>query len=175
MLAIGLLVGAGAMVWGWLQTTDKRLLYGAAVPLLLAVGVIVLDQLYESPEEQVRQALFAAADAIERDDMQATLDAFIPEAEKERAAIRSQFAIFKVSDISIKNNLTIEITRTGRRATAKFNVTAQVTHRSRGGSDFSRRIPRYFTVYFERDGKKWLIETFEEQPAETGFKRPDAR
>ena len=45
-------------------------LLAAAAPLLLAGGVAVLAQLYESPEIQVRKTLLATAEAIEQDNVE---------------------------------------------------------------------------------------------------------
>lgn len=171
-LEIAFIAAAVGCVWGWVKTTQKAWLIGAPILLLLAGGVFLLDRNYESPEQQVRTLLFDTAAAIERDDQQATLNAFIPEAEKERAVIRSQFAAFEISDISIKNNLEIEVSESGRRATAEFNVTAFAKLR-RGGQ--GRRGAFFFIVHFERGSDGWLIESFEYMSAEKGFQRPDAR
>ena len=156
----------------WSQTGNKKMLYFAAPFLALAVAVFVIGRVHVSPEQQVKAALFAVAESIEQGDVEATVSAFVPEAIKEREAVRHAFRIFKIDDISIKNNLKITVTQTGRRATAEFNVTAMASTKQGG---LSRKVPLFFIVHYEKDGNDWLIDSYEQMSAEKGFQKPQAR
>ncbi len=161
-VSIGLIVG-------WVKTTNIRLLQGAAAPAAFALFVLLLGVMYESPEIKIRKTLFAAAEAIERNDVEAVVEMFLPEAKDQRAAVRKGMAFGRATQVDIKSNLEITVSDSGRRAVAKFNVTFQ--GEDRAGLLGNRRYPAFFIVHFEKDKERWLVDKYEFESAMKGFQK----
>ncbi len=158
---------------GWVKTGDKRLLLGALIPALLAVAVVGVGLLHESPQEQIKKTLFATAEAIEHDKVDEVVESLTPEREQLRERVRQSMTFFEIKDIDIKSNLKITMSDSGRRAEVEFNVTAVTSLKS--GLAKNQKVAFFFIVSYVRDRDRWLIDDFEELSPEKGFQRKDAR
>ncbi|HZZ73379.1 MAG TPA: hypothetical protein VFE24_14085 [Pirellulales bacterium] len=149
---IALLVKSGRGMW----------IYVMAAVALLTGGLVCLERLVVTPREQVEKALYAAAAAVESNNLNAVLDTISPTAKEMRADLRARLPNYKIDRVSIKSDLAITVNDLTAPPTARAEFHVVVTGGDRAGNFHDMSYPIFLTVYFERQGDRWLMSGYDE-------------
>ncbi len=136
---------------------------------IVAAGLILVERLIVTEREQVEITLYDAAEAVEKNDINAVMK-FIAPAAPRREELRARLPRYHIEKVSIKNDLKITVNdkTSPPSATAEFHVV--VTGGDRGGNAHDVSLPFYFVVFFERDKDRWLINGYDERSILQGLK-----
>jgi len=114
-----------------IQTRRIGAIVGLVGVVLLTIGLLVLEAVVVTEVEEIEFALYAAAAAVERNDLPTALAMFPDDAKSVRHRAEGLLGQFTFSRVRIENDLQIEIDPEvePRAATAKFTCNAQAKHR----------------------------------------------
>ncbi len=172
-LVLACVIAAAILVGGWLQTGRRALVAAAALPVLLALAVLLVQQLVVTDREQVEATLHEIAGHVRRNDLDAVLRYVDPQSPRVADQARAEFPRYEFDEVTIKRNLEIAVDRQHQppKAVAEFNVTVVVSEKS--GAFQNQRVPRFAVVTFLlRDGK-WRVADYEHHPPTQSMLRRD--
>lgn len=159
--ALGLLAVTMAAI-PYVQTKKPAALVALAVAMLLAVGGVAFERLYQTPREQLTSELAGLFSAIEADDLQGVLSHIDP---RETAGVRADaetlMPMFRVESASEGGEVDVELpadaSADGAVATARLKPLIRVQHVSSG------TVGAYFDGlemdFVRRDGR-WLVQAY---------------
>ncbi len=170
-LLIGVLGAISAVVLGfiWLQSARRQVLYALITVLILTLLGILMARFVVTDREAVDALLHEAARAVERNDLAGLLKLIHPQAQTIRDRAQAEFPNYEFHEVKIKSNLEITFDKPDHptEAVAKFNVV--VVGSQRQGLIQNRRVPRYCSVTFRKDGSEWRVIEYEHADAREGL------
>ena len=172
-LVLACVVAAAILAGGWLQTGRRVLVLAAALPILLALALLIVQQLVVTDREQVEATLHEIAGHVRRNDLDAVLRHVDPQSPRVADQARSEFPRYEFDEVTIKRNLEVTVDRRQQppKAVAEFNVTVLVSEKA--GAFQKQRVPRFAVVTFLlRDGK-WRVSDYRHFPPTQGMLRRD--
>jgi hypothetical protein len=159
-IAIGVLATAMA-AGGWLHTGRRALLHAMVAIILLTIGAVVLERWVVTDREQVDATLHEIARLVESNDVDAVLRYAYSGSPAVRAQAAGELPRYRFRNVTIARNLHIQVfpKHVPPRATAEFNVIAQVSLADGSWSD--QRVVRFVevTLYQEADGQ-WRVAAY---------------
>jgi hypothetical protein len=160
-LFTGIFLLAGLAI-SLVQTRDRRLMFAFGGVFALMLGMLALEILVVTPNEEVETRLDALAAALEANDVPRVLSHISVQKDAGEIRGRAEWALtnFRITKAKIRN-LAINIRPIAGEATAEFDGIITAEHKSMGGGPY----PRRFTLHFRRDtpGGPWLVYKYEEK------------
>ena len=166
-------VAVGVLAGGWLRTGRRALAFAAIIPILLAVSVLVVQQLVVTDREKVEATLEEIARQVRNNDLDGLLRYVDPQSPDVADRARQELPRYEFDEVIIKRNLEIhvDLNHDPPKAVAEFNVTVVVSEKS--GTFQNQRIPRFAIVtFYLRDGR-WRLASYEHHPPQEGMRRRD--
>ena len=160
LLLLGLVLLAGCTV-GWLKTGDKRLIPGALLGLLIAVGGIVVERMVVTDREQIERVIYAVAADVQAGRIEEAVANINPNNTENRERARTELRLYRVTEIRVKSPIEIALTpdRDPTRATAEFNVV--VAGGDATGTIQNQNVPRFLIVHFIKQDGRWYADDYE--------------
>jgi hypothetical protein len=160
LLLLGLVLLAGCTV-GWLKTADKRLILGALLGLLIAVGGIIIERMVVTDREQIERVIYAVAADVQAGRIEEAVSHINPDSAELRDRARTELRLYRVSDIRVKRpiEMTVRPEREPTHATAEFNVV--VTGGDGCGTIQNQNVPRFLIVHFVKKDGRWYADDYE--------------
>jgi hypothetical protein len=160
-LVIGLAFGIG-LLWVWLQSKYKFMLYLALLIIAITLGSAIIGISVETTREQLTKWTYQTAQELENNDFDALKRKIHPAASNELAGLETQARQIKFQKATIKRVHSIDITGQPpqRKAIIKMNVFAEVQAFGR-----SIKVPRYIELtLYESDGNWYVYDARHEEP-----------
>ena len=149
------------------RTGRGAVLVAMAVALALTIGMLALERVVVTEQEEVEDALEAVAVALETNDTPAVLALFSPTSPR-RGEVASALARFKVRDANIGGDLEIRTNALTSPPSAHAYFTGRLdAHDTRSEVPYDH-VLRKFKVTLHRDGRRWLIHDFASEDPLTG-------
>jgi hypothetical protein len=168
ILFLGVVLVA-VLVGGLVQTGRRWLVPAIGGAVLLTAGMLILERLVVTPAEQVAATLREIAAHIERNDVDAVVESISPGRPALRQEARRHMSLVRISDVTIKANLRVEVLgdRNPPLAEARFNAVIRGTDRA--GQLGTQIYPRYFIVNFRQEDGRWRVRGYEMKDPREGF------
>lgn len=153
----GVLVFLAWVTYLNLRTTKSLLLIPAAVALVAAL--LLAERLIETPREAVRRSLYEMADAIEADDVVATLAYVSTSAPVVRSECETLMPLVEVEKANVVDVPTIEVDMSARppRAEALVHAFISATHRRNG---MKQGMLDWLQVTFVLEEGRWVVQDY---------------
>jgi len=126
-------------------------------------GLLLVERLVVTEREKVQIALYAAADAVERGDTEAVLRHISSGKPALRERVRSELARYRVTSVSIKNDLKITLNELMSPPEARVEFHVVVTGGEKRGGFSEMSVPLAFVVQFQRDPDGWMIAGYDDR------------
>jgi hypothetical protein len=143
--------------------TGQARIIGAMVAVALLGGAgLLIEWLVVTEREEVEAALFGAAEALKRNDLDAVLSHIAPEAAGMRASVTAILPGIEVSEVKLAN-LKITLNRLTNPPSARAEFVGRVTVKSRQpGLAFPYdNFVRPFVVRLRRENDRWVMTEYE--------------
>ncbi len=166
---IGIVVSL-ALLWLWLQTTIKPILYAAFASIILTLVLCGLGVSIETPREQLTQWLNETAAELGRNEFDKIQAKIHPGATPELRSLEGRALGIRFNSAVIKKIHDIVITerKPTSKAIVKMNVFVELEF---GGGQY--KIPRYVELTMYQADGKWLVSDAMHQEPTYGFKKHD--
>ncbi len=162
-----LILAAGGLMLGLLgvvfyQTGRAVVLAAMGGVALLTLGGVALERLVVTDREQVEHTLYAVADALEANDLNAILAYLAPEAGPIQARAQQALADFKVEAAEIRG-LQVSVSSGGSVPKAEADFVGTLVLEDRRGQAPYDHFVRRFRVFFERRSQGWVMTGYEDR------------
>jgi hypothetical protein len=163
------LVTLAILFGGLVQTGKKYFIYLMIAAAVLFAGLVVVEQLVVTHRERVENAIHEIARALEANDVALVEQRISRTAPKIRKDANYYLRLYKIEQVKVKWNLTVEphLDRSPPTATAKFN--AVVRGGDRAGQVQHQHWPRYFVVQFVLEDDRWRVYDYEMHEPQKGI------
>lgn len=168
LLSIVLGILAVALVYGWLQSGRKPLVYAGLFAAALIPIVWVVAENWVTDRERIEQLIGEVADAVEANDHDRALAIIGDEATKQQAAGELPQWIFTQADVG--NIRSIQIIENTMPLEADVDMTVKVEVSSKRGSIQNMRVPRRLMLTFQKRGPEtaeyggWKVTSYRHLP-----------
>lgn len=168
LLSIILGILAAALVYGWLQSGRKPLVYAGLISAALIPIVWVVAENWVTDRERIEMLIGEVADAVEANDHKRALAIIGDEATKRQAAGELPQWIFTQADVgSIRSIRIVEDTVP---LEADVDMTVKVEVSGKRGSIRNLRVPRRLLLTFQKRGQEtdvyggWKVTSYRHLP-----------
>ncbi|MCH7725580.1 MAG: hypothetical protein IH991_03740 [Planctomycetes bacterium] len=169
IIGIGVVVVVG-LVFAFLKTGAKPLVPTIGAVLALLVGLLVLERMVVTDEEELVETLNNIAHAIERGDLEAVLQHIHPSAGKVLNAARKYHKDYTFRAVAITSMREIIVNdQDPPKAQMHFIVRLDVTLSS-GDRPFVHGI----SLYLSKENDRWLVYDYNEMPYREMMRRSSA-
>ncbi|QEF99121.1 MraY-like glycosyltransferase [Stieleria maiorica] len=167
-LLISIMVGGvvAGLLYGWLQTGNKRLgVASLATALLIPVSFYVADSIV-TDREKILQAIYATAEAVEQNDHESAVIHIADRATRQRAL--SELPNYEFHRIGVRN-IQINMVTGSLPPEATVDLDASVTASMNRGGVRNIRVPRRVVLTFQQqpDGE-WMVTDYTHMPLTGG-------
>lgn len=173
IIAIGLVVVA-FLLYAWMQTSRRWLIYAAAGTALGVTGVVLAEQAIETDDEAIRRRVRQIAAAVEENDHTAVLGFIARDAEDCRKAAQFELPTYVFQDCTVASmkEITVDQDRTPKIAKAVILVWVYTTAPNFGFFE-PIRGDRIIELKLREEGpKNWLITDYDHwDPRQHRFRR----
>ncbi len=154
----------------WLQTRRPGALLAIGIVIGITTLGLIAERLVVTDAEEVEQTLRRVARDLERNDRAAVLQAISDSSTDLQAEVQSVLSRVRVSKVSVKRNLRVQVVeRAGRKsAEARFNAVATV--QDRGGLAGPQVVPRFVVVRFRLQGQDWKVVDYQATDPRDGLR-----
>ena len=130
---------------------------------LMGLGLVlaIIGWFTETDVDAVRKVVYAAAKAVEENDIEQAVSYISDSLPQEKSRARNELQRYRFFRVVVKSNLAIDVDadHDPPRAAARFNVVAVLA--SRDGALDKMNIPRFVILRFRKEGDEWKITGFE--------------
>lgn len=149
---------AGMAAW-YVATRSRWAMAGCILVVVGAVGLLVIERMVVTPEEQIRIDLHRLARDLETNDLQRIAAGIDPSATQILADVERAQRFATIKKVSIKSNLEIQVApgNPPRKANATFNAVA--TLQLKTGEP--QIVPRIVDLRLTYQQDRWLVQEYE--------------
>ena len=141
---------------GYFNTQIKRLLTAAVAVAAISAGLVVLESVVVTHEEEIDATIHQIRDHVQDGAIEAAVDFFHMSASITKNAARNELKKYKVEWISIKEmDIDLLDGSDPPEATVGFNVVVRAEFRGSGGSYMN--VPRFVKVNLVRTENGWQV------------------
>lgn len=167
-LLISIMIGVivMAMLYGWLQTGNKRVAFAALAIALLIPGAYYLAGSIVTDREKILAAIYATAEAVEQNDHETAVLFIADRATRQRAL--QELPNYEFHRIGVRN---IEITMVAGSypQEASVDLDASVTASMAKGGLRNVRVPRRVILTFQKQpDESWVVTDYTHLPLTGG-------
>lgn len=143
-----------AVVFGlaWNATRRGRYILLALGLVVLAFGVLVVEELVVTQAEEVEARVLALADDVVRGDVEKVLGYFSDEAQSVKSAIGSRLEDVQVEEDLRITDLQVTMDSAGTQAESHFRANGRVSYRSWTSNTSTR-----WNLTWQKEGTSWKI------------------
>ncbi len=141
-----------AFAAGWFQTGERRLLYGVALGLLIAVGGLALERAVETDREALARAIHGMARDVQNNDVDAVIEHILFTEDDIKQYVRNRMSEYHFTRVDIKPNLdlALDMQRVPPKAIATFNVVVEV-------ENLRRPQPMFVVLTLAEHEGRWRV------------------
>lgn len=151
-----------ALVWGWLQTGDKRVALAAFIVALLIPGSYFLSESIVTDREQILDSIYATAEAVEQNDHTSAVMVVVDNETRQRAL--AELPKYEFHRVGVRN-IQIKFVEGSLPREATVDLDASVRLSQVRGSIQNITVPRRVILTFEQqpDGT-WAVTDYTHRP-----------
>lgn len=160
---------AAALVYGWMQTGNRRLLMAAVATSLLVPAEFALASYLHTDREQIREAVVHTAQAVANNDFDEAIKVIEPAQRDKIAAAKADLNRFHFDEARVNQFQSIDVFRDSVPLTAEVDITAKVVVSDLRGQFNHFAVPRRIMLKFRKanDGN-WYVYDYTHQPVVGG-------
>ncbi len=143
------------------QTRHWAAMGAIAVVVVLTIVLLVVEHNVVTPTEEVQNAIYGVAAAIEANDQQEVLDRISPNAPNLRSLVTGNMPRMEFSKARIVGRLNIVINKLTSPPSATANFQGLITGSAGRNRQNVTQLGRY-RVTLRREGQQWLISDYKE-------------
>jgi hypothetical protein len=166
-LVMAILLGAVAVaaLFGWLQTGKREplgvgIVFLALIPIAWAVSVR-----WVTDREQIREAIYATADAVMRNDFDAAVRVIDPTNPHLVAAAKGDLSRFRFTDARVNKFRSVDLIQGSEPPEAEADLSVSVLVSDAGGQFSDYRVLRRLILRFRKsDSGRWYVYGYNHMP-----------
>lgn len=163
-LMISIMIGIVVigLLYGWLQTGDKRIAFAALVATLMIPAAYYLADAIETDREKILRAIYTTVRAIEQNDHESAVQVIGDRATRQRAL--NELPRYEFHRIGVRN-IEIRIVQGSFPLEATADLDASVTASLSNGAMKNIRVPRRVILTFQKQpDESWLVTDYTHRP-----------
>lgn len=141
------------------QTRTSKSLIAGLVVIVVTAALLLAEYLVETPREAVERTLYALADAVERNDMEAALEFIAPGTSNIRSDVETVMPLVTINKANVVGTpqtiLHLSLDPPAASVTCRGFVHGVVKRTGMTGGDYAE-----VTLTFVRDGDRWLVDDY---------------
>jgi ketosteroid isomerase-like protein len=166
-VVMAVLLGAVAVaaLFGWLQTGKREALVVGIVFVVLIPISWAVSVRWVTAREQIREAIYATADAVKRNDFDAAVSVIDPSNARLVAAAKGDLARFRFTDARVNKFRSVELIQGSEPPEAEADLSVSVLVSDAGGQFSDYRVVRRLILRFRKsDSGRWYVYGYNHMP-----------
>jgi len=153
---------------GWVQTGDRRLLFGTIAAALLGVALVGIERMVETDRETIELLLHRIAADVQSNDVERVIQHFHSSQTEALARARAEMPKYRFSQISVRQIHVIDVHAKNIPpvATCEFNVVAVGEYLEYPSE---RTVPRFVVLQLKMEDGTWKIADYMHDEPSRGF------